>query len=573
MRYQTLAEAYEQLESVSSRLEKTKQLADFLQKVDDLPRVLLLLQGRVFMPGDEREIGVASQLAVKAIVVASGRTKTQVETSWKKTGDLGKAAAEVLQKKSQATLVSSHLTVQKVFDTLQKLASMEGQGTVDRKVKFIAELLSQASPVEARYVIRTVLQDLRAGVGNSTLRDALVWAYVLDPKYDGKKIDVDREKYNEVVEQVQAALDVSNDFGSVAELLKKQGLKGLEKTKMTVGTPLKVMLYQKSKGVADAFKTVGKPAAVEYKYDGFRMQIHKKKDVQIFTRRMENVTRQFPDVVKLVQDNVKAKECILDAEAVGLTKDGKYLPFQQMSQRIKRKYDIEKTAKELPVCVCVFDILEKDGEPLVQTPFQERHKIIEQTINVTTYIKPAEQLITDDEKEATAFYEKSLKAGNEGVMMKRLDSVYKPGSRVGFGVKVKPVMETLDCVIVGAEWGEGKRSKWLASFTLAIKDGDEFLEIGKMGTGIKEKPEEGLSFGEMTEMLKPLVIEEKGKGVKTKPKIVVEINYEEIQKSPTYASGYALRFPRLVRLREDRGPNDVADLKEVENLYKGQRGR
>jgi DNA ligase-1 len=288
---------------------------------------------------------------------------------------------------------------------------------------------------------------------------------------------------------------------------------------------------------------------------------------------MENVTRQFPDVVKLVQDNVKAKECILDAEAVGLTKDGKYLPFQQMSQRIKRKYDIEKTAKELPVCVCVFDILEKDGEPLVQTPFQERHKIIEQTINVTTYIKPAEQLITDDEKEATAFYEKSLKAGNEGVMMKRLDSVYKPGSRVGFGVKVKPVMETLDCVIVGAEWGEGKRSKWLASFTLAIKDGDEFLEIGKMGTGIKEKPEEGLSFGEMTEMLKPLVIEEKGKGVKTKPKIVVEINYEEIQKSPTYASGYALRFPRLVRLREDRGPNDVADLKEVENLYKGQRGR
>jgi DNA ligase-1 len=573
VRYQTLAEAYEQLESVSSRLEKTKQLADFLQKVDDLPRVLLLLQGRVFMPGDEREIGVASQLAVKAIVVASGRTKTQVETSWKKTGDLGKAAAEVLQKKSQATLVSSHLTVQKVFDTLQKLASMEGQGTVDRKVKFIAELLSQASPVEARYVIRTVLQDLRAGVGNSTLRDALVWAYVLDPKYDGKKIDVDREKYNEVVEQVQAALDVSNDFGSVAELLKKQGLKGLEKTKMTVGTPLKVMLYQKSKGVADAFKTVGKPAAVEYKYDGFRMQIHKKKDVQIFTRRMENVTRQFPDVVKLVQDNVKAKECILDAEAVGLTKDGKYLPFQQMSQRIKRKYDIEKTAKELPVCVCVFDILEKDGEPLVQTPFQERHKIIEQTINVTTYIKPAEQLITDDEKEATAFYEKSLKAGNEGVMMKRLDSVYKPGSRVGFGVKVKPVMETLDCVIVGAEWGEGKRSKWLASFTLAIKDGDEFLEIGKMGTGIKEKPEEGLSFGEMTEMLKPLVIEEKGKGVKTKPKIVVEINYEEIQKSPTYASGYALRFPRLVRLREDRGPNDVADLKEVENLYKGQRGR
>ncbi len=573
MRYQTLAEAYEQLESVSSRLEKTKQLADFLQKVDDLPRVLLLLQGRVFMPGDEREIGVASQLAVKAIVVASGRTKTQVETSWKKTGDLGKAAAEVLQKKSQATLVSSHLTVQKVFDTLQKLASMEGQGTVDRKVKFIAELLSQASPVEARYVIRTVLQDLRAGVGNSTLRDALVWAYVLDPKYDGKKIDVDREKYNEVVEQVQAALDVSNDFGSVAELLKKQGLKGLEKTKMTVGTPLKVMLYQKSKGVADAFKTVGKPAAVEYKYDGFRMQIHKKKDVQIFTRRMENVTRQFPDVVKLVQDNVKAKECILDAEAVGLTKDGKYLPFQQMSQRIKRKYDIEKTAKELPVCVCVFDILEKDGEPLVQTPFQERHKIIEQTINVTTYIKPAEQLITDDEKEATAVYEKSLKAGNEGVMMKRLDSVYKPGSRVGFGVKVKPVMETLDCVIVGAEWGEGKRSKWLASFTLAIKDGDEFLEIGKMGTGIKEKPEEGLSFGEMTEMLKPLVIEEKGKGVKTKPKIVVEINYEEIQKSPTYASGYALRFPRLVRLREDRGPNDVADLKEVENLYKGQRGR
>ncbi|MAF34265.1 DNA ligase [Candidatus Woesearchaeota archaeon] len=572
MRYQNLAEAYEQLESVSSRLEKTKRLADFLKNVTDLPRVLLLLQGRVFMPGDEREIGVASQLAVKAIVVASGKTTSQVETLWKKTGDLGKAAAEVVQKKSQSTLVSSHLTVQKVFDNLQKLASMEGQGTVDRKVKLIAELLSQASPLEARYVIRTVLSDLRAGVGDSTIRDALVWAYVMDPKYDGKKIDVDREKYTQVVEVVQSAYDVSNDFGTVAQLLKKEGIKGLDKTKMTVGKPLKVMLYQKAQDIKDAFKTVGRPAAIEYKYDGFRMQIHKKKDVKIFTRRMENVTKQFPDVVKLVQDHVRAKECILDAEAVGLKK-GQYIAFQHMSQRIKRKYDIAKMAKELPVCVCVFDMLELDGQALVQTPFQERRKLIEKTIKPTKFIKPAEQLVTDDEKQATAFYEKSLQAGNEGVMMKNLESGYKPGSRVGFGVKVKPVMETLECVIVGAEWGEGKRSKWLASFTLAIRDGDGYLEIGKMGTGIKEKPEEGLSFGEMTELLKPLVLEEKGKSVKTKPKIVVEINYEEIQKSPTYASGYALRFPRFVRLREDRGPHDIADRKEVEKLYKGQRGR
>jgi DNA ligase 1 len=215
---------------------------------------------------------------------------------------------------------------------------------------------------------------------------------------------------------------------------------------------------------------------------------------------------------------------------------------------------------------------------LLKTPFEERRKILEKIVkNKPFVIKAAEQFVTSEIKEAEKFYKKSLDAGNEGVMVKKKDGIYKPGSRVGYGVKVKPVMETLDLVIVGAEWGEGKRSEWLSSFAIACRDEEsgEFLELGQVGTGIKEKEnEEGdVSFDQLTKLLKPLVISEKGKEVKVKPKIVIEINYEEIQKSPTYNSSYALRFPRVIRLREDKSLDDVSTIKEVERYYYEQRGR
>ncbi|HEY9703156.1 MAG TPA: ATP-dependent DNA ligase, partial [Allocoleopsis sp.] len=315
-------------------------------------------------------------------------------------------------------------------------------------------------------------------------------------------------------------------------------------------------------------------------YDGFRMLIGKDGDkITIHTRRLENVTNQFPEVVSLVRTNVHAKSCMIDGEAVGYDpKTKKYVPFQNISQRIKRKYDIEELSKELPVELNIFDIIYYDGISLIKEPFVKRREAIKKIIvEKPFFIRLAQQITTDSDSEAEKFYKSSLEAGNEGVMFKSLDAPYKPGSRVGYMVKLKPVMETLDLVIVAAEWGEGKRAGWLTSYTVAVydQDTDEYLEIGKFGTGIKEKKDEeshedAVSFQELTDNLKPNIISESGREVIIRPSVVVELKFEEIQKSPSYSSGYALRFPRLVRLRDDRRPDESSTLTQVEKFYKDQ---
>ena len=337
-----------------------------------------------------------------------------------------------------------------------------------------------------------------------------------------------------------------------------------------------MMLALKCDTIEEAFETVGKPAAIEFKYDGFRIQAHKdgKNNIMLFTRRLEDVTDQFPDLVDFVRKNAKGKSFILDAEAVGYDrKTGKYLPFQSISQRIKRKYDIGRMASDFPVELNVFDIIYHEGKSMIDREFKERRKLLEKIIRqeprkiVLSKIK-----ITSDKKEAEKLFRQSVDAGNEGLMFKSLSSPYKPGARVGYMIKFKHIMETLDLVIVGAEWGEGKRSKWLSSYTIACVDEDgNFVEVGKASTGLKEKEEEGLSFMEMTRLLKPLIANDKGKEVLVKPKIVIEVGYEEIQKSPTYESGFALRFPRVIGLREDKGPDEASTLDYVKKLYASQK--
>ncbi len=581
MKYSELVEVYSKLEATTKRLEKTSILSEFLKSTSD-EYALLLVQGKVFPNWDDRVLGMASKLVLKAISTATGASAEKIQKSWRKSGDLGTVASELTVRKTQATLFSKELTVRKVFDNLHKLAEMEGAGTVDRKVQLVAELLTSAKPEEAKYIVRTIIGELRIGLGEGTIRDAIVWAFfgkdagiIYDEKENKIDFKEDRKMYEHYLHVVQKAIDRRNDFVEVA-LLAKKGEKALSDVSLQPGRPVKVMLYQKALDIEDGFKTVGEPAALEYKYDGFRLQIHNESGkISLFTRRLEDVTKQFPDVVDYVK-KVKGSSFILDAEVIGIdTKTGKYLPFQAISQRIKRKYDIESMAKKFPVEVNVFDVLSYEGKSMIKIHFAERRKILEGCIPDTKGIKLATQLVTSSAKDAKKFYDKSLAAGNEGIMMKNLESVYKPGSRVGYGVKVKPTMDTLEVVITGAQWGEGKRGKWLASFIIAVRDpGDgKFLEIGKVGTGIKEKSEEGVSFAQLTDMLKPLVFEEKDRVVSVKPKVIIEVDYEEIQKSPTYKSGFALRFPRLVRLREDRGPDDISTIDEVKKLYKHQRAR
>ena len=580
MKYADLVKVYSALEDTPKRLAKTKILSEFLVGIpsSDLEACVLLLQGKLFPAWDDRKIGIASRLVVKALHTATGSSTAAIEKEWKKTGDLGLVAEHLVTGKKQATLFSTSLTVGKVFSNLQKLASLEGHGTIAVKMQYISELLTSASSLEAKYIVRTLLEDLRIGVGEGSFRDAIVWGFFgkkLGISYDAKEHEIslsDREEYNSVVGIVQHALDVSNDFGVVVKAASK-GLKALESVDMQVFNPIKVMLALKVEGISEGFERCGTPAAAEYKLDGFRLQIHKDKgEVRLFTRRLENVTTQFPDVVSAVLEHCSGTSFILDAEAVGFdVKTKQYLPFQHVSQRIRRKYGIEEMIKKLPVEVNVFDVLAYDGDSLLGEPFEKRRKIAEKIVkDVERSIVVVDHVVSSDSKKIDAFYKKSLASGNEGIMMKKLDAPYKPGARVGYMVKVKPVMDTLDLVIVGAEWGEGKRAAWLSSFTLACKDGDSYLEIGKMGTGIKEKEGEGVTFKQLTSLLKPLIVSEEGKSVVVKPKIVIEVNYEEIQKSPTYSSGYALRFPRLVGVRDDRKAADCSTLAMVKQYFKGQ---
>ena len=581
MKYSSLAEIYDSLEKTSKRLEKTFIISKLLKKTneDDINHITLLLQGRLFPLWDETTLGVSDKLVIKAISIASGTSADKIQQEWKKIGDLGRVAEKLMTKKSQATLFSESLSVNKVFDNLRKLPLQEGYGSVDQKVKLMAELLSNAKPLEARYIVRTALEDLRVGVGSGSIRDAIVWAFFeeeinINYNPETKNINPDkREEYKKYTELVQEAFDLKADFGIVAKIIMTKGEEGIAELTLEAGNPLNVMLYQKVSTIKEAFEKVGRPAAFEYKYDGFRMQIHKNKEgIKIFTRRLDDVSKQFPEVVEFANELVKGDSFILDSEAVGYDpKSGKYLPFQSISQRIKRKHDIHKMAKDFPVEINVFDILKFEGKNMLKKPFIERRNLAETIIKpVKKKLVLAKQLVTANEEEANAFYQEALNMGEEGIMAKNLESIYKPGSRVGYGVKVKPVMEPLDLVIVKAEWGTGKRSGWLTSFTLACKKGDEFLEIGKFGTGLKELEEEGISFGQVTDLIKPHIISEKGKEVTIKPRIIIEVNYEEIQKSPTYASGYALRFPRFVRLRDDKPLSEVSDINLVEELYNQQ---
>ncbi len=643
MKYSDLVELYKKLDSTTKRLEKTYHIAKFLEqtKEDDLGTVILLIEGRLFPHWDQREIGVSSRLVLKALNKATGIEQSKIEKEWKKLGDLGDVAAELIKHKRQHTLFSQQLTVKKVIDNLRKLVEFEGEGTVDRKLQLIAELLTSAKPEEAKYITRTILGEMRVGVGEGSLRDAIVWSSfpkvvgifhhcphckewvpssadskcpncekALKKKFsedaeefkagkhaktleiesvkglEGKNLDhydfvladseaTARAAYNYFVELAQSGIDMSNDSGVVAENIRKHGHKGLSKIDLRVGAPIKVMLAQKVADMEEGFEKVGVPCQIEQKYDGFRIQIHKDGDkIILFTRRLENVTAQFPEVVKYVKEFVSGKSFILDSEAVGFDpKTEKYKPFQEISQRIRRKYDIEKLAKELPVEVNVFDVMSYNGKNMINEPFRERTALLKKIISSRRRkLVKSTAIETDKIKEANKFYAESLKAGNEGIMLKSLDSPYKPGSRVGFMIKLKPTMETLDLVITGAQWGEGKRSNWLSSFTVACIDRHgNFVELGNVGTGIKEKAEEGVSFDELTKLLKPLIKKEKGKEVEVKPKVVIEVKYEEIQKSPTSTSGFALRFPRLVKLREDRSADDVATLEMVEEFYKNQR--
>jgi DNA ligase-1 len=564
MKYIEFVEVYEKLGATAKRLEKTAILSEFLRELKKKGKSewIYLLNGRVVPDYDPREIGISTQLAIKAIAHSFGVREEDVLKRFKKIGDLGEIAEEFAGRKKQTTLSSRSLTVEKVFENLLKIMAVEGKGAVEKKMDLVSEILGNASPSEAKYIVRTLLSDLRIGIAAPTIVESLSAAF-----FKGDK---------KIPERIQGAYDLANDFAVVFEAASSGDEKEFEKIGVEPGKPLNVMLAVKVSDIKEAFEVCGKPAAIEQKYDGFRMLLNKKKngEISLFTRRLENVTLQFPDVVEAVRLGVKGESFILDSEIVGYdSKTGKYKPFEAISQRIKRKYNIEKLVQELPVEINVFDVLYYEGKSLMEKPFRERRKLVEKIVNEKKLvIRPAVQIITDSEEKAMEFYKEALKVGEEGIIIKTLEAPYKPGRKVGYIAKMKPLLNDFDFVIVGAEHGTGKRGGWLSSYILACRDGDNFLEVGKVSSGLKEKPEEGTTYEEMTKLLKQIVIEGKENYVKVKPKIVVSVNYQNIQESPSYSSGYALRFPRITHYRPDRSASDINTLDDIKKAArKGKR--
>ncbi len=554
MDYSELVEVYSALEKTSKRLEKIDIISKLIKKCDkdELITIIYLLRGRVFPDYDERKIGMGSRLILKVINNAAGIHAHDVEKLWRKKGDLGLVAEELMKDKKQTTLMQRKLDVKKVFDNIRKLAELEGEGTVNRKISLIAELLTSAKPSEARFIVRTVLDELRIGVAEGVLRDSIAKAYGLGAA------------------DVEKSFNVLVDYGEVA-LRAMEGK--LKKLNLVVGGPLRVMLSIKVDGIKEAFEAVGKPALLEFKLDGFRVVINKKgKDVSLFTRRLENVTKQFKETVSIINEYVKAKSCILDSEFVGYDpKSRRYLPFQNISQRIKRKYDIEAVAKKLPVEINVFDVLHLNGKDLMHIEQEKRRDILEEIIKESKRkIVVTKKLVTADEKRAMKLFDEALALGHEGLMIKNLKSIYQPGRRVGGWVKLKNVLEPLDLVITKCYFGEGKRAGWLTSYMLSCKEGDKLLEVGKVSTGVKEKGE-GFTYKKMTKMLRPFIKKQQGQEAIAEPKVIIEVGYEEIQKSPTYSSGFALRFPRFIRDRTvEKKLQDINTLEDIKRLYKQQ---
>jgi len=553
MLYKELAELYRRLEKTTLKTLKTRFVADFLKKVEDeelLEIVPYLILGKVFPDWDERELGVGEKLLIRAVAMATGINAEWIENSVKDTGDLGESVALALQKRRQKSFFGQPLTIKRVYKTLVKVAETTGEGSQDRKLKYLANLFMDAEPIEGKYLARTILGTMRTGVAEGLLRDAIAEAFKVK------------------VELVERAYMLTSDFGFVTKIAKLEGNEGLSKVTIQIGKPIKPMLAQMAANVREALIEMGGEAEFEIKYDGARVQVHKDGDkVIIYSRRLENVTKSIPEVVERIRKSIKSGKAIVEGELVAVGEEGRPRPFQYVLRRFRRKYNIQEMIEKIPLELNLFDTLYVDGENLIDTPFIERRKKLESIVEANQWIKVAENLITKSPEEAEEFYHKALDMGHEGLMAKRLDAVYEPGNRGKKWLKIKPTMENLDLVIIGAEWGEGRRAHVLSSFLLGAYDPGTgtFVPVGKVGSGFTDE-----DLIEFTKMLKPLIKKEKGKFVEIEPKVVIEVTYQEIQKSPKYESGFALRFPRYVALRDDKSPEDADTLERIAQLYELQ---
>ncbi len=555
MLYQELVAVYQDLDSTTKRLEKTTILSNFLGKVaiedpDILSKVTLLSLGRIFPTWSEEELGIGAKLLMKAISMVVGVTPDDVENHMRETGDIGKVAEELFHKKSQVTLFTQPLTIDKVHQNLVKMANISGKRAQFKKIDYLMELLSAASPQEAKYLTRTVLEELRVGVGEGTIRDAISQAFNVHP---------------EVTERAHM---LTNDMGLVAEVAMVQGEKGLSQLTLKPGKPVKPMLAQLSPGIKQSIGEMGW-AICETKYDGIRVQIHRHSDkIDVFTRRLENISHALPEISDYIQKSLPEHDFIVEGEIIA-SRDGKPISFQYMLQRVRRKYEVEKMISQIPLTLYLFDLLYYQ-EPVLDEPLEKRRKMLESIVKPDPgklELSQQVKVTLDEIEKANELFEASIKGGHEGIMIKDPHAPYMPGIRGKKMLKLKAEPETLDLVIVGGTYGTGKRAHLIGSYLMAIQDENNQLKaLAYAATGLDDK-----TLLELSDMVEPLIISKKGREVKIEPSIVLEIAFSEIVESPESETGYSLRFPVVKRIRNDRGLDEIDTLERIESIFRNSK--
>jgi len=580
VKFLELATTLDRIESTTKRLEMVELISDLLRRADDdIRETVFLLQGKVAPDYEGIELGIAEKIAIRAISSQSGKSEDEIEDELVKKGDLGKIAEELLRTKKQSALFTEELTVKRVFNTLLKLAGETGGGSQTRKLQYLQDLLQNAEPVEVRFIIRIVTGKLRVGVADMTIVDAIASAF-------GSR------EQSDIVEN---AFNVMPNLAELAYRAMNYGIDSLASIKLVPGIPIRAMLAERLPSLKDILDRMGGKFAIEYKYDGLRVQVHKVGDrVELFSRRLERITSQFPDIVKEMKQRIKAETAIMDGEAVPYNfETNEMLPFQEISRRRGRKYDLDETMERIPVVVFLFDVMMLNGKSLLDFPYTERRMSLVSNINEGERVRIAKSKIVTDVESAELFFNEALEAGCEGIVAKSVESksVYKAGAREFLWIKYKreyqlEMEDTVDLVVVGAFAGQGKRSGGYGALLMAAysKEDDKFKTICKLGSGFSDEQLENLP-----RMLRDYLIPAKDRRVESSieadfwftPSLVLEVKGAEITLSPMHTcckdvvrkdAGLAIRFPRFTgRWRKDKEPEEATTEQEILEMYHSQK--